>query len=121
MKVALIGASGNVGSRLLAELLNRGDGNDERVIEGSDFLAAAGRTPNTQGIGLGLAGVELDRRGYIRVNERLEMTEFNTDEFIVQGEAVVVFGSESGKVEATGQPFRNEWAQKYVVKDNQIT
>jgi pyruvate/2-oxoglutarate dehydrogenase complex dihydrolipoamide dehydrogenase (E3) component len=44
----------------------------DRTIEGSDILAAAGRTPNTAGIGLDVAGVELDNRGYIRVNERLE-------------------------------------------------
>jgi len=44
----------------------------ERNIEGSDILVAAGRTPNTAGIGLEEAGVELDGRGYIRVNERLE-------------------------------------------------
>lgn len=44
----------------------------ERAIEGSDILVAAGRTPNTAGIGLELAGVELGARGYIQVNERLE-------------------------------------------------
>src|SRR5438132_5789744 len=44
----------------------------EQKIEGSDILVAAGRTPNTAGIGLEAAGVELDARGYIRVNERLE-------------------------------------------------
>jgi len=44
----------------------------EHRIEGSDILVAAGRTPNTAGIGLEEAGVELDGRGYIRVNERLE-------------------------------------------------
>jgi pyruvate/2-oxoglutarate dehydrogenase complex dihydrolipoamide dehydrogenase (E3) component len=44
----------------------------ERIIEGSDVLVAAGRTPNTKGIGLDRAGVELDARGYIRVNDRLE-------------------------------------------------
>jgi pyruvate/2-oxoglutarate dehydrogenase complex dihydrolipoamide dehydrogenase (E3) component len=44
----------------------------ERSIEGSDILVAAGRTPSTAGIGLEVAGVELDGRGYIRVNERLE-------------------------------------------------
>jgi len=44
----------------------------EQAIEGSDILVAAGRTPNTAGIGLEQAGVELDTRGYIRVNERLE-------------------------------------------------
>jgi pyruvate/2-oxoglutarate dehydrogenase complex dihydrolipoamide dehydrogenase (E3) component len=44
----------------------------ERTVEGSDILVAAGRSPNTAGIGLDVAGVELDGRGYIKVNERLE-------------------------------------------------
>jgi pyruvate/2-oxoglutarate dehydrogenase complex dihydrolipoamide dehydrogenase (E3) component len=44
----------------------------ERTIEGSDILVSAGRIPNTSGIGLKEAGIELDDRGYIRVNERLE-------------------------------------------------
>jgi pyruvate/2-oxoglutarate dehydrogenase complex dihydrolipoamide dehydrogenase (E3) component len=46
----------------------------EQTIEGSDLLVAAGRIPNTDGIGLEEAGVKLDGRGYIRVNERLETT-----------------------------------------------
>src|SRR5215472_4999780 len=46
----------------------------EQKIEGSDILSAAGRVANTAGIGLEGAGVELDARGYIRVNERLETT-----------------------------------------------
>jgi pyruvate/2-oxoglutarate dehydrogenase complex dihydrolipoamide dehydrogenase (E3) component len=46
----------------------------EQKIEGSDILVAAGRIPNTAGIGLEAAGVALDGRGYIRVNERLETT-----------------------------------------------
>jgi pyruvate/2-oxoglutarate dehydrogenase complex dihydrolipoamide dehydrogenase (E3) component len=44
----------------------------EQHIDGSDILVAAGRIPNTAGIGLEGAGVELDGRGYIRVNGRLE-------------------------------------------------
>jgi pyruvate/2-oxoglutarate dehydrogenase complex dihydrolipoamide dehydrogenase (E3) component len=44
----------------------------DRTIEGSDILVAVGRTPNTQGIGLDIAGVKLDARGYIAVNDRLE-------------------------------------------------
>ena len=43
-----------------------------QVIAGSDLLAATGRAPNTSGIGLDRTGVELDARGYVRVNERLE-------------------------------------------------
>jgi pyruvate/2-oxoglutarate dehydrogenase complex dihydrolipoamide dehydrogenase (E3) component len=46
----------------------------EQQIKGSDILAAAGRIPNTAGIGLEEAGVELDGHGYIRVNDRLETT-----------------------------------------------
>src|SRR5215467_4007202 len=46
----------------------------EKVIVGSHMLLALGRTPNTDGLGLDLAGVELTDRGYIRVNERLQTT-----------------------------------------------
>ena len=44
----------------------------DQTVEGSDLLVAAGRTPNTDGIGLDVAGVVLDDRGYIAVNDRLE-------------------------------------------------
>jgi pyruvate/2-oxoglutarate dehydrogenase complex dihydrolipoamide dehydrogenase (E3) component len=46
----------------------------EQTIEGSDILVATGRVPNTADIGLDQAGVELNERGYIRVNDRLETT-----------------------------------------------
>ena len=46
----------------------------EQTIEASDILVAIGRIPNTSGIGLDTAGVALDARGYIRVNDRLETT-----------------------------------------------
>src|SRR5262245_54381848 len=36
------------------------------TLEASDILVAAGRIPNTAGIGLERAGVEVDNRGYIR-------------------------------------------------------
>jgi pyruvate/2-oxoglutarate dehydrogenase complex dihydrolipoamide dehydrogenase (E3) component len=46
----------------------------EKTLDGTHLLVAAGRTPNTEGIGLELAGVELTNRGYVKVNERLETT-----------------------------------------------
>jgi pyruvate/2-oxoglutarate dehydrogenase complex dihydrolipoamide dehydrogenase (E3) component len=53
------------------------DGPGERTIEGTDLLVATGRTPNTAGIGLDQAGVELNEHGYIKVNDRLETTAAN--------------------------------------------
>jgi pyruvate/2-oxoglutarate dehydrogenase complex dihydrolipoamide dehydrogenase (E3) component len=49
-------------------------GGVEKILAGTHLLVAAGRRPNTEDIGLELAGVELTDRGYIRVNERLETT-----------------------------------------------
>jgi pyruvate/2-oxoglutarate dehydrogenase complex dihydrolipoamide dehydrogenase (E3) component len=50
------------------------NGRGQETIEGSDLIVATGRIANTQGIGLERAGIELDARGYIKVNERLETT-----------------------------------------------
>ena len=44
----------------------------EQTVEGSDILVAAGRVPNTAGIGLDEAGIALTDHGYVRVNDRLE-------------------------------------------------
>jgi pyruvate/2-oxoglutarate dehydrogenase complex dihydrolipoamide dehydrogenase (E3) component len=35
----------------------------ERTLDASDLLVAVGRVPNTQGIGLGKTGVEVDEHG----------------------------------------------------------
>jgi pyruvate/2-oxoglutarate dehydrogenase complex dihydrolipoamide dehydrogenase (E3) component len=44
----------------------------ERTLAGSHVLAATGRTPNAAEIGLDVAGVEREARGYVKVNDRLE-------------------------------------------------
>jgi pyruvate/2-oxoglutarate dehydrogenase complex dihydrolipoamide dehydrogenase (E3) component len=49
-------------------------GGGERAVAASDILVAVGRIPNTAGIGLDKAGIELDNRGYVRVNDRLQAT-----------------------------------------------
>jgi pyruvate/2-oxoglutarate dehydrogenase complex dihydrolipoamide dehydrogenase (E3) component len=46
----------------------------ERTLEGSHLLVAAGRSPNTETLNLEAAGVQTDKRGFVRVNERLETT-----------------------------------------------
>jgi pyruvate/2-oxoglutarate dehydrogenase complex dihydrolipoamide dehydrogenase (E3) component len=44
----------------------------ERQLEATDILVATGRTPNTDRLDVARAGIELDSRGYIRVNDRLQ-------------------------------------------------
>ena len=60
------------------------------------------------------------RRFFERILERLAITAFDADQFVAEGDTVVIFGGEAGTVRATGQPFRNAWAQKYVVRDGLI-
>jgi len=50
----------------------------EHVIEASDLLVAVGRVPRTRDVGLDAAGVEIDTRGFIVVNDRLETSAPNT-------------------------------------------
>ena len=44
------------------------------ILEGTHLLVATGRTPNTQNMGLELAGVQTTPSGHIQVNDRLETT-----------------------------------------------
>ena len=48
-----------------------------RTHQASHLLLAAGRTPNTPDLGLDNAGIEVDGKGYIRVNDRLETSAEN--------------------------------------------
>jgi pyruvate/2-oxoglutarate dehydrogenase complex dihydrolipoamide dehydrogenase (E3) component len=49
-------------------------GGKEKSLQGTHLLVAAGRIPNTENIGLELAGVEVTQHGFVKVNERLETT-----------------------------------------------
>jgi pyruvate/2-oxoglutarate dehydrogenase complex dihydrolipoamide dehydrogenase (E3) component len=46
----------------------------ESELDGTHLLVATGRTPNTTGIGLELAGIELSGQGYVKVDEHLRTT-----------------------------------------------
>ena len=50
------------------------DGGGVRTVGGTHLLVASGRAPNTEGIGLDVAGIDLTSDGYVKVNERLETT-----------------------------------------------
>lgn len=53
--------------------LRRADGT-EIVVEGSHWLNAVGRIPNTDKLNLASAGIEVDKRGFVVVDEFLETT-----------------------------------------------
>jgi pyruvate/2-oxoglutarate dehydrogenase complex dihydrolipoamide dehydrogenase (E3) component len=64
-------ASGKSGQSVELTLTQNGE---QKRVSGSHLLVATGRKPNTEGLGLEKAGVELNDRGYIKVNERLQTT-----------------------------------------------
>jgi uncharacterized protein len=71
-----------------------------------------------KGVYVGRDGV---RKFFGNILRNLTITMFHTREFVTENDTVVVIGFESGTVKATGDPFRNEWVQKYVVQDGLIT
>ena len=47
-------------------------GNETFVTDGSHLLVATGRTPNSDSLNVGAAGIATDKRGFIPVNSKLE-------------------------------------------------
>ena len=45
---------------------------ETREVKGSHLLVATGRVPNTDALNLDAAGIKVDKRGYVRVNEFLQ-------------------------------------------------
>jgi len=62
-------SAGRAGSTIRVTMVSAGE---ERVLEGTHVLVAAGRTPNTDRLDPGAAGIVVDDRGFVPVNERLE-------------------------------------------------
>jgi pyruvate/2-oxoglutarate dehydrogenase complex dihydrolipoamide dehydrogenase (E3) component len=68
---AVTQVTGRSGGRVSLQLSAN---NSTTSLEGSHILVATGRTPNTEDIGLDIAGVALTDRGFIQVNDRLQTT-----------------------------------------------
>lgn len=85
----------------------------EQKITTDQILVAIGRRPNTAGIGLEKAGVEVDVKGFAKINERLETTAPNIYAVgdMVAGPMLAHRASYQGKMAAeiiAGQPLAYE-------------
>lgn len=58
---------------------------------------------------------------FTNILEKTEMISFNTDQFITEGNTVVVLGSEHQKVKRSGREMKQKWVQIYTVENNLIT
>lgn len=69
------GAAGSDRDRMRVHVhLQAGDDGDSERIVTELVVVAVGRAPQTAGLDLGVAGVEGDERGYVRVDERCRTT-----------------------------------------------
>jgi pyruvate/2-oxoglutarate dehydrogenase complex dihydrolipoamide dehydrogenase (E3) component len=71
LSARVVKVSGRSGESVAVTVEQAGN---ETTLTGTHLLVAAGRTPNTENIGLDLAGVEVDDHGYVKVNEQLKTT-----------------------------------------------
>jgi len=69
-------------SRNQVEVTIKSSDNSQTLV-GSHLLLATGRVPNSDSLNLNVAGIETDKRGYVRSNQRLET---NVDDVYVLGD-----------------------------------
>ena len=53
--------------------------------------------------------------------ETTEFEDFKPEEFIAQGDYVVVLGHDHRRVKATGKTLHNHWAMVFTLRDSQVT
>jgi pyruvate/2-oxoglutarate dehydrogenase complex dihydrolipoamide dehydrogenase (E3) component len=71
LNTSVANVTGRSGEAVTLSLVKAGV---EQTVAGSDILVAAGRIPQTSGIGLEIAGVQLNSAGFIKVDEQLAST-----------------------------------------------
>ncbi len=102
-------------------------GDQEKTIEADKVLIAVGRRPNTEEIGLEKIGLERDKKGFIRVNERMQTDVKGLYAIgdIVEGAMLAHRASHMGKIAAeviAGMPaaFDNLAVPEIVFSDPEI-
>ena len=57
---------------------------------------------------------------FTTVDEVFEFESFEPRQFLAQGEQVVVLGTDTAKVKATGKALTEEWAHAFTIRDGKI-
>jgi ketosteroid isomerase-like protein len=72
-----------------------------------------------------LWGVVARSRGvsqfFANLGETLDVKDFGIEEFISQGNTVVVLGYEKVQVKSTGSEYKNEWVHVWKLKEGKVT
>lgn len=61
------------------------------------------------------------RKFFTNIFERTEMITFDIQQYILDGNMVVVLGEEHQKVKRTGRELKQKWVQIYTVENDLIT
>lgn len=65
-------------------------------------------------------GKEDIRKFFTNIFDRTEMLKFEAEQYIVQGNQVVILGNEHQRVKRSGKELRQKWVQIYTVENNLI-
>lgn len=98
-----------------------GDGDRNRLLA----LVAENIEWIVPGEGWPLAGTHRGHAGVADVqdkaSEEVETTYPKPPQFVAQGDRVIVVGVATGKIKATGMPFKDEWVFDMTVRDGKVT
>lgn len=61
------------------------------------------------------------RKFFTNIFERTEMITFDIQQYILDGNMVVVLGQEHQKIKRSGRELKQKWVQIYTVENNLIT
>jgi ketosteroid isomerase-like protein len=91
-------------------LLNLLDDNVEWITPGPSEIPTAGTRRGRQAVG----------EFFKTLLETFEITDFQPKEFIAQGDRVIVLGTDTARVKATGKALDFNWVHSFTVKNDKI-
>jgi ketosteroid isomerase-like protein len=94
----------------ITALLGLFDEQIEWVSSGPPELITSGRRTGRQAVA----------EFFTAVNEVFDIQRFDPQEFIAQGDRVVVLGHESARVRATGKVVDSDWAHVFTMKNGKV-